>query len=175
MARWKLALLDRDGVINRNQPIGVFKVEELRLLRKSAEAIRLLNESNIPVALVTNQGAIARGQATLEQFHRVQAALSKKLKRNRARLDHVLFCPDGPTSPRFKPAPGMVLEALTLFSVAPEHALMVGDSITDLEAAHAAGIASVFVHKETQEEPSLPSSCLGVCPSLWHAVRTFFL
>ena len=43
-------------------------------------------------------------------------------------------------SERRKPAPGMLLEALQLFGAAAADAVMVGDSVTDLQAAARAGV-----------------------------------
>lgn len=45
--------------------------------------------------------------------------------------------------PRPKPAPDIVLRALELLGVAPEHAVMVGDAVTDLASARGAGVRSV--------------------------------
>jgi HAD superfamily hydrolase (TIGR01509 family) len=47
--------------------------------------------------------------------------------------------------PRPKPAPDMLLRCLEHFALPPEEALYVGDSPTDREAAHAAGIDFVAV------------------------------
>lgn len=47
--------------------------------------------------------------------------------------------------PEKKPSPLPLLHACTQLSVAPEHALMVGDSRHDIQAAQAAGIVSVAV------------------------------
>jgi D-glycero-D-manno-heptose 1,7-bisphosphate phosphatase len=48
-------------------------------------------------------------------------------------------------SERRKPAPGMLREALAHFRVAPHEAVMIGDQLTDLRAAQAAGVAPILV------------------------------
>ncbi len=42
-----------------------------------------------------------------------------------------------------KPNPGPVLAALTALDVRPEECILIGDSTSDIEAAHAAGIAAI--------------------------------
>ncbi|KGF69716.1 phosphoglycolate phosphatase [Hoeflea sp. BAL378] len=51
----------------------------------------------------------------------------------------------GDTGPLRKPAPDMLEHALLQVGVSPLHALMVGDSPADTDAARAAGVASVAV------------------------------
>jgi len=51
----------------------------------------------------------------------------------------------GDTGPTRKPAPDMVLHALAQLDITPVRALMVGDSPADIDAAFAAGVASVAV------------------------------
>jgi AHBA synthesis associated protein len=44
---------------------------------------------------------------------------------------------------RSKPAPDIVLRALTLLDARPERAMMIGDAVTDIESARAAGVLAV--------------------------------
>lgn len=55
---------------------------------------------------------------------------------------------------RVKPDPAHLHEALETLEVAPEHALMVGDHITDIEVGHAAGTwtAGVLTANTTREQ-----------------------
>ena len=45
--------------------------------------------------------------------------------------------------PQKKPDPAPLLHAAKFFGVAPEHALMIGDSVSDVKAARAAGFQIV--------------------------------
>ena len=54
------AFLDRDGVINVDHGY-VFEPAELEFTPTAIEAIRLLNEADYPVLVVTNQSGVARG------------------------------------------------------------------------------------------------------------------
>ena len=54
------AFLDRDGVINIDKGY-VYKISDFEWTEGAVEAIRLLNEKNYYVFIVTNQSGISRG------------------------------------------------------------------------------------------------------------------
>src|SRR2546430_1942449 len=91
----KAVFLDRDGVIvyDNNHP---YKLEQLRLIKDSAKAIKLLNQAGFKVIIITNQAGIAKGifnEKDLEIFHH---ELQKRLKRNGAKIDKIYYCPHHP-------------------------------------------------------------------------------
>ncbi|XVQ06660.1 HAD-IA family hydrolase [Spirillospora sp. CA-255316] len=78
---------------------------------------------------------------------------------------------------RPKPAPDIVERALGLLGVPPGEAIMVGDAVTDLRSARAAGVAAVAaLWGESDAEPLLaegpdavlhrPADLLGLLPAL---------
>ncbi len=138
--------LDRDGTINEevsylNDP------EHLALIPDSAEAIRLLNEADIPVILVTNQAGVGRGyfsEATVEEIHE---HLREQLAMCGAHLDAIYYCPHHPKercSCR-KPEPGMLEEAALEHRIDMRRSFMVGDKVSDLEAGRRVGCRIVLV------------------------------
>jgi D-glycero-D-manno-heptose 1,7-bisphosphate phosphatase len=143
----RLVLTDRDGVLNEDRPEGVTRPDALRLIPGAADAVRRLNEAGIPIACVTNQSAVGRGVISASELEAIHAKLTAELAARGARLDLVLIATDAPerAGPRRKPAPGMLLEALDRFRVAPEQAVMIGDDLRDLEAAKAAGCRRILV------------------------------
>jgi phosphoglycolate phosphatase len=76
-----------------------------------------------------------------------------------------------------KPHPRMVLDILEELGVEPGAALMIGDSVHDLEMAHAAGVAALGVCSGSHERPELesraPLACLAGVHELpgWLAAR----
>lgn len=55
-----------------------------------------------------------------------------------------------------KPAPNMLLEAVTHFNIKPEQALVIGDKLTaDIKAANAAGIDSIWIEKPLGDKDML--------------------
>jgi D-glycero-D-manno-heptose 1,7-bisphosphate phosphatase len=143
----KLALLDRDGVLNVDRPDSVRSANELVLLPGAASAVARLNEAGWRVVVVTNQSVVGRGLITAAELALLHGELERALAESGARLDAIYVCPDPPNSPtpRRKPAPGMLLEALDRFGATPETTPMIGDSLRDMEAAAQAGCRRVLV------------------------------
>ncbi len=143
----KLALLDRDGVLTEEPADYVKHPGELRMIDGAAAAVARLNAAGVKTALVTNQSAVGRGIIGADMLERIHAKLRSELAACGARLDLLLTCTDPPwaASGRRKPAPGMLHEALTYFRAAPHEAVMIGDQLTDLRAAQAAGVSPILV------------------------------
>ncbi len=163
----KLVMLDRDGVLNRDRPDSVKNPAELEMLEGAAAAVARLNDFGCKVVLVSNQSVVGRGIIGAEMLQLIQNHLIDRLARHGARLDAVFLCTDrpGPPSQRRKPAPGMLIEALRQFAVAPHEAVMIGDALGDLQAAAAAGCKRILVRcgkgAETQAA-GLPAQVLPV-------------
>jgi D-glycero-D-manno-heptose 1,7-bisphosphate phosphatase len=143
----RLVLLDRDGVLNVDREDSVKTPGELVMLPGAAEAVARLNAAGRLVALCTNQSVVGRGVIDEAMLVLIHHKLKGELARAGARLDAIFHCPDAPgrAGPRRKPAPGMLFEAMTRFRVAPEDTVMIGDALSDLEAASAAGCRRILL------------------------------
>lgn len=143
----KLFILDRDGVINFDSADYIKSEEEWQPIHGSLEAISLLNDADKIVTVATNQSGIARGlfsEDTLDAMHRKMVAMAKEVG---GHIDLIVDCQHGPDDNCTcrKPRPGMVLGLCQHFAIELEDAVLVGDSLRDLQAATAAGIDSVLV------------------------------
>ena len=149
-------MVDRDGVINKDLPTSVRSISEFTLLPGVAEAISLLNQAGIPVAVVTNQAIVGRGHLPLEELERIHHTMGILLAEHHARVDEIFLCTDVAIEPHFrrKPAPGMLYEALEKFKARASYAPFIGDAVTDLQAAAQAGCPRILVRtgkgKETE-------------------------
>ncbi len=141
----RLVLIDRDGVLNVDRPRSVRHPDEFEMIPGSARAIARLNNAGFATALVTNQAVVGRGLIPLSMLDNIHAKMRKLLAEAGARLDAEFVCTDAEPSPRRKPAPGMLLEALARFGAAPADTPMIGDALRDLEAATAAGCPRILV------------------------------
>jgi len=144
----KVALLDRDGVLNEDRADYVKHPGELKLLARVGEACAKLNGAGVKVAIVSNQGGVGKGVFSADMLRQINAMLMDELKRDGGgRIDLLLTCNEPPWSdhPRRKPNPGMLREALAHFRATPDEAFMVGDQLRDLQAARAAGVKRVLV------------------------------
>ena len=174
----KLAMLDRDGVLNAQRVDFVKSPDEWQALAGAADAVARLNRAGIKVAIVTNQSCVGRGIVSAEMLQRIHHKMRAHLAQVGASVDEILVCTDPPwaAGERRKPAPGMLREAMRRFAVAPPQAVMIGDDLRDLQAAAAAGCARILVRtgKGAQTQGAgLPSEVLpvGVCADLAEAVE----
>lgn len=145
--------IDRDGTLT--EEVGyVNHPDRLRLLPRSAEAIRRLNRAGVAAVLATNQAGIARGYFSREVLDLVQAELLAQLEREKAFLDGVYVCWHHPTEgePPYradcdcrKPKPGLLLRAARDLDIDLRASVMVSDRTRDLLAARAVGARAVLV------------------------------
>ncbi len=145
--------IDRDGTLT--EEVGyVNHPRRLRLLPRSARAIRRLNEAGVPAVVVTNQAGIARGYFSEEVLQAVNAALVARLKDEGAHLDGVYVCTHHPTegAPAYridcdcrKPRPGLLRRASADHGLDLRRSVLVSDKPSDLLAARAVGAAGVLV------------------------------
>ncbi len=142
-----LVILDRDGVINEDSDDYVKTPDEWIPLPGSLEAIASLNAHGYYVGVASNQSGIARGyfdRSTLRAMHRKFRHLLEEVG---GHVDRIEICPHGPDDGCTcrKPAPGMINKLIRHFAVDPDNVTLIGDSLRDLEAAHAAGVRSLLV------------------------------
>jgi D-glycero-D-manno-heptose 1,7-bisphosphate phosphatase len=181
MPRYQTIFLDRDGVINRRLPDDYVKCwAEFEFLPSVVEALGMLRTAGIFTAVITNQRGIARGLFTRADLADIHARMQQELARHHAQIDAIYACPDL-ESPRRKPRPGMLLEAFRDHPhIRPETSLVIGDSATDIEAGHLAGVQGVLVSDpgdddEFNELRATKVPLLGRAISLADAVHRYVL
>ncbi|WP_375056209.1 D-glycero-beta-D-manno-heptose 1,7-bisphosphate 7-phosphatase [Zobellella sp. DQSA1] len=140
--------LDRDGVINKDTGY-VSQSDDFIFIDGVIDALRLLKQKGYLLVVVTNQSGIARGLFTEDDFMRLTEWMDWSLADRDVDLDGIYFCPHHPTEGGGaetkvcdcrKPAPGMLLEAARELSIDLTASYMVGDKVSDLKAAEAAGV-----------------------------------
>ena len=139
--------LDRDGVINENRADYVKSWDELKLLPGALDALRALAASPFAVVVVSNQAAVNRGLLSRQILEDMHQRLQTLVTAAGGQLDAIYYCPHRPdeTCACRKPQPGMLLEAAGSLHLALERSYLVGDAITDLEAAVAVGVQPLLV------------------------------
>lgn len=142
--------LDRDGVINHDHG-WVGTRDRFVWTDDGREAIRAACDAGWHVFVVTNQSGIARGHYDEDQLDALHRWMIDEIHLAGGTVDDLRFCPyhEEAVSERYrrrsdwrKPEPGMILDLIRAWSLDPARCVLIGDQDTDLQAAHAAGIAA---------------------------------
>ena len=159
MKKFKIAFLDRDGVINsskiNNGYVGSLK--HFRWVPGAVKAIKYLNKKNYKVVVATNQSGVARGFFTIKDVKKIHSYIQKKLNENGAKIDAIYFCPfhkDGiikkykKNSVLRKPNIGMFILAKKRWNTDKKNSFMIGDQKTDIEFAKRAKIKGYLFNQK---------------------------
>lgn len=166
-------LLDRDGVINFDSPNYILSPAQWRPIPGSLEAIAALTRARIPVAIASNQSALGRGMLDADTFHAIHEKMMAAIEHAGGRIMHVAYCPHAPEEGCMcrKPNPGLVRDCLDALGLndSPGHALMIGDSVRDIEAAHRVGVRTCLVRTGYGDADSILEKAKSIDP----LVRSF--
>ena len=137
----KIVILGRDGVLNEYREAHVTAPEEWVPVPGALEAVARINHAGWHTVVATNQAGIGRGMIDMAAVNSVHARMNQLLLAQGARVDAVFFCPHTPQDgcDCRKPRPGLLLEIGRRYGVDLARVPMVGDTLRDLQAAHAAG------------------------------------
>lgn len=144
----KTIFLDRDGVINIKAPEGDYiKLwSEFHFLPGAVEAIRLLNDNDWCVVIVTNQRGVSRHLMTMHDLNMIHFSMEAELQKHGAHIDRIFICPHEKGTCRCrKPDIGLFLKAEREFHVDKFNSWMIGDSQSDIEAGRNYGIHTIAV------------------------------
>ena len=163
----KAILLDRDGTINVERADYVRTVDQFVLLPNAEAALGKLATLQLPVAVVTNQSGIGRGLLERRAVDAIHAQLAEIAASQGVDIRLFAVCPHHPEDGCAcrKPKPGLLLQAADHMGVAPSECLLIGDSISDCQAALAAGCAAILV-RTGRQGAQLDSLCknAGIAP-----------
>ena len=142
----KAVFLDRDGTLI--EEVGYLShIEELMLLPRAGEAIRLLNHHQLKTLVVTNQSGVARGYFPESFVHLIHRKMQDLLTMEGAHLDGIYYCPHHPDEKCEcrKPGTGLVKKAVEDLDLDCSKSYMVGDRGIDIELAHRVGAKGILV------------------------------
>ncbi|MEF8698813.1 MAG: D-glycero-beta-D-manno-heptose 1,7-bisphosphate 7-phosphatase [Candidatus Accumulibacter sp. UW26] len=143
----KLAILDRDGVINYDSKQFIKSPAEWRPIPGSLEAIAKLTQSGYRVVVATNQSGIGRGLLDMDTLNAIHDKMHRAVLAVGGRIDAIYYCPhagDAGCHCR-KPQTGMFERIAGCFNVELAGTPAIGDSLRDLQAAAAVGAMPLLV------------------------------
>ena len=145
----KACFLDRDGVLNED--VGyLHKSQDFKWIDGAVEAIKLLKKNNFLVIVITNQSGISRGYFTAKDVTNLHEWMNKILKKEDIQINDFFFSGDLPNNnpeSRRKPSPKMINEAVEKYNLDKTRCFMIGDKLSDLEAAKNAQIKGFLFNK----------------------------
>ncbi|MBD1581551.1 D-glycero-beta-D-manno-heptose 1,7-bisphosphate 7-phosphatase [Pseudoalteromonas sp. S16_S37] len=171
----KAIFLDRDGVINVDHAY-VHKIEDFEFIDGVFEACQQFVAKGYIIVVVTNQSGIGRGYYNEQQFSQLSDWMCEEFAKHRVNISKVYYCPHHPHKalPQFKqecdcrkPSPGMLTQAIEEFDIDVTQSVMVGDKLSDIEAARAAGLGKAILVESGQAfSDTVKSQADHVCASL---------
>ncbi len=142
----RAVFLDRDGTVCEEVNY-LSRAEDLRLFSFAGKAIKLLNENNFLVILITNQSGIARKFFDEDDLREIHQKLESELAKSGAKLDAIYYCPHNSADNCNcrKPKTGLIEQALNDFEIDLQNSWMIGDKAIDIETGFNAGAKTALV------------------------------
>ena len=148
----KAVFLDRDGVLNVDDPNYTYLVEKFRIVPGVVQALQQLKAAGYHLIVVTNQSGIAQGIYTRAQMEACHQYLQQECGHL---IDHFYFCPYHPSvsaSIARKPGTLMFEKAIAKFNVDVALSWMVGDRGRDIIPARQLGIKTIQIGNEIEPD-----------------------
>ncbi|MDG6218103.1 MAG: D-glycero-beta-D-manno-heptose 1,7-bisphosphate 7-phosphatase [Candidatus Thermoplasmatota archaeon] len=176
--------LDRDGVITEDPPHYAHRIDQLKLIPRTGEAIRMLNEMDYLVIVVSNQSGVARGYYHETDIECFNDEMIRQLAHNRAHIDAIYYCPHHPEAKIAeyrvacwcrKPKPGMLQQAAEEHHINLNESYIIGDKRSDIEAGRRAGCRGILVltgHGADESSKVKDGECF-IAKDLYDAVNRY--
>ena len=142
-----MVILDRDGVINHIMEDDATTVDGWDPIAGSIEAISRLKKAGYLVTIASNHSGVARGYYSEQQLQQMHDKLQRLLASRGVSVDGIFYCPHGPEANCIcrKPKPGLLFQIAQQFGIDLAETPLVGDNITDIQAAKMANARPILV------------------------------
>ncbi|WP_179040275.1 HAD-IIIA family hydrolase [Rhizobium leguminosarum] len=165
---------DCDGVLNEDVGgHGVVHPDQVKLIGRAGEAVRLAREAGFLAVAVTNRPQLAKGLLDESGLDHVLGRLEAELAEDGGVLDRIYFCPHHPEKgfanevPALKidcacrkPGDLMIRQAMAELPIEKTKSIIIGDSLRDIGAGRKAGIWAYGVRTGygLRDEKSYPAA-----------------
>jgi histidinol-phosphate phosphatase family protein len=148
--------LDRDGVINRRRPDHVKSLAEFEFLPGAVEALATLHRSGIRTVVVTNQAVVGRGLLREHELALIHQWMRIAISVGGGHIEKIYACthlPENGCACR-KPGVQLFLRASSELGIHLRSSVMIGDAVTDVQAARAVGCLPILIAPDLVREPA---------------------
>ena len=155
----KALFLDRDGIINVDYG-HVYKIEDFKFTDFIFDLCKKYQDEGYLLIVITNQAGIGKGLYKEDDFLKLNQYMIEEFKKQGIDITKVYYCPHKPEDncDCRKPNPGLFLQAIKDFNIDTNESIAIGDKMSDLEAAHNAGIKTLYF-KKTRYEKYMVNFC----------------
>ncbi len=149
----RVVFLDRDGVLNVDKYF-TYRPEQFELIDGVMEGLGILQSLGFRLMIVTNQGAIGRGDVTEDQVSQFNLLVLDALAKEDIKIEDIFVCPHDAEFGRGnyrmdcacrKPKPGMFFEAADKYHLKLSECYYIGDKKSDVVAGFNAGCKTILV------------------------------
>ena len=156
----KAIFLDRDGVINKNEPEYLYKIKDFKFLPGVMRGFKKLSKTKFKIIIITNQSGIARGYFTENDLKKLHNWVLNLLKMKGVGIDKVYYCPHHPDfgDEKYrkkcncrKPNLGLVQKAVEDFKISLNDSWLIGDDTRDILMGRTANLKTIFIGKNQKE------------------------
>ena len=168
MRKNKAVFLDRDGVVNVDRGY-VHCREDFHFQEGIFQLCRAAQTLDYLLVIATNQAGIGRGYYSELRFLELTEWMVRKFAEQEIEIARVYYCPYHPIhgvgrykydSPDRKPKPGMLLRAQADFDLDLKSSVLIGDKLSDIHAAQAAGVGlKILLRSDVTEVEWHESGC----------------
>lgn len=160
----KAVFLDRDGTLIKYVPY-IKNINDVELLTKSYEALKLWQDDNYIIIVVTNQPQVARGEISIKDVHQMHNKIDTMLGKRNVKIDAYYFCPHHPDKgfegevkslkvkcDCRKPSLGLYMKAYYDFNIDFSKSIFVGDTTRDIIPGKILGGKTFLLSTRTSEK-----------------------
>lgn len=153
----KVALLDRDGTLNKEQGL-IFHPSQIEMCAGAAEAVSKLTKAGWRCFLITNQPVLARGLCSVETLNEINAVVCSEVEALGGKIEKIYYSPYHPethhgdgvlelrrASDCRKPNAGMIFQAAEENDLDLSECIMIGDTWRDILAGKKAGVRTALI------------------------------
>lgn len=138
--------LDRDGVINVDKG-HVSNINDFIFYEDIFPLCKHYLEKKYLIIVVTNQTGIGLRKYSIDDFISVNNYMLDEFRKRNITITDVFYCPHNPNDncDCRKPKPKMFFQAKEKYDIDLKNSIMIGDKITDAQAAFNAGIENIYL------------------------------
>ena len=181
----KVVFLDRDGTINYDSQGYISSQKDFHLFPNTAKAIKLLNNLNYKVVVVTNQSGVSRGYFTLKEVNNIHDKMMALLKKEGAFIDDILISPYHPKGiiepyniahEDRKPDIGLLKKYYALNNFSTSRSFVIGDKMSDIELGYNFHLKTILVLTGEGKKTFSKREIYNINPDfvvkdLWEAIK----